>query len=84
METQTQTRKSFYDEIIQGQTEKFSPKKVKNLQVEFVKIQPSQAKHLLKLFQNFLKFCNILTPKLVNILPTPSTHEHHRNPNPKH
>ena len=47
-----EARKSFYDEMIQGQTEKFSPKKVKNLQVEMVNLRPSQAKHILKYFNN--------------------------------
>lgn len=50
-EEQTQ-RKSFYDEMVQGQTEKFSPKKVKNLQVEMVNLRPSQAKYILKYYNN--------------------------------
>lgn len=45
-------RKSFYDEMIQGQTEKFAPRKTKRLEVEMINLRPSQAKHILKFYNN--------------------------------
>lgn len=50
--TETEPRKSFYDEMIQGQTEKFAPKKTKSLSVEMITLRPSQAKHILKHYNN--------------------------------
>lgn len=50
--TETEPRKSFYDEMIQGQTEKFAPKKTKDLSVEMITLRPSQAKHILKHYNN--------------------------------
>jgi len=49
----TQTgRKSFYDEIIVGKTEKFIPKKVKSIHTEIIEINPEKARHILKYYNN--------------------------------
>ena len=45
-------RKSFYQELLKGQTTKFVPKKVKGIQTEILDITPLQAKHILKHYNN--------------------------------